>query len=259
MKLLTPQENTTLQSVGRCTLTTRVDKLSINDMQINFAEVVGNTIDALESSQVVTTDKFARSLLFLQAYEPALKKEQAFLEDHKKELYSAKSFSEICDIILPYMSFFNPGLLKYIIKRHGTQENKVDFKKYKRKLRKFCEDIAVFPLPANFSSEKQSPSSEKREEIKIKLNLNDRRLQLLCDVKSAIAKILKVNEVSLYFKSAKKGCIEVVFLVPRFMVDYLFPLAEEQLKAISSLGALKLTTSQGHHYEFDVSINSILM
>ena len=148
------------------------------------------------------------------------------------------------------MSFFNPELLGYIIETRGTRGNRVDFEKYKMKLDVFCKSIIIPPV--FFSGEEQSLTLKKREEIKMKLDSNDRRLQRLRDVKSAIAKILHVKEVVLCLVSVKDGCTEVVFLVPQFVVQQVFPLSEDQARTISSIGVFNLMTTQGHHYNFSV-------
>ena len=223
---------------------------SIDEMQRNFGSVVSKTMKSLELA--VTTKQFASSLLALGAYEPVMKKEQALLEDHEDKIFQAETISDIYRIIRPYMSFFNPELLQYIIETHGSKENDVDFREYMIKLDMFCQSIVVPPV--DLSNEEQSPILDRREEIKIKLDLNDRRLQRLRDVKSAVAKILQVKEVALCLVSLKEGCTELIFMVPHFVIDYVFPLSEEQLKAISLLGAFKLTTTQDNTYDFKVRL-----
>ena len=222
--------------------------LSIEEMQRSFAKVVTSTIRSLEST--ITAKKFAVSLLALGAYEPVTKKEQALLEDHEEEIFEAETIPDIYRIIRPYMSFFNPELLAYIIETHGMQANCEDFKEYMIKLNTFCQSIVVPPI--KFSNEEQSLSDsvERRQEIRIELNLNDKRLQRLRDVKSSIAKILGVKEVVLFTDSVVKGSIEVIFLVPQFVVQHLLPLTDVQIKDFSSIGALKLTTANGNHSDY---------
>ena len=221
--------------------------VSIADMQRSFAAVVAKTMDSLEST--TTTEKFAVTLLALGAYEPATKKEQALLEDHEDEISDAKSIPGIYKIIRHYMSFFNPELLGYIIELHGTQANQVDFEEYMSKLNTFCQSIIVPPV--NFSSEEQSSSVERREKIMVKLDLSDKRIERLRDVKSAIAKVLGVNKAALFIDSVQDGSIQIVFLVPRFVVQCLFPLSDVYVKAISSqIGAFELTIVGGDYVDF---------
>ena len=147
------------------------------------------------------------------------------------------------------MSFFNPELLGYIIELHGTQTNQVDFEEYMSKLNTFCQSIVVPPV--NFSSGEESLSMERREKIMVKLDLSDKRIERLRNVKSAIAKVLGVNKAALFIDSVQDGSIQIVFLVPRFVVQCLFPLSDVHTKAISSqIGAFKLTISGGDYVDF---------
>ena len=224
-----------------------VPVVSIDEMQRSFAVVVTRTMKSLEST--ITTKQFAASLLALGAYEPVTKKEQALLEDHEDEIFEAETISDIYRIIRHYMSFFNPELLAYVIETHGTQANRDDFKEYMSKLNTFCQAIVVPPI--KLSSIEQL-SVEKREEIRIKLNLSDRRIQCLRDVKSSIAKILGVEKVVLFMDSVVEGSIEVIFLVPQFVIQYLFPLSDVQVEAISSqTGAFKLTIASSDYPSFE--------
>ena len=187
---------------------------SIEEMQRKFGTVVSKTFQSLEN-QDVSARQLAVTLLALGAYEPVMMKEQSLLEDHEDELYKASTIPDIYRIIRPYMSFFNPELLHYIIETCGTISTYEDFKIYMNELETFCNSISV-PLCLD-SAEQQS--GDKREMIKIKLDLSDRRLQRFRNVKSAIAKILHVSEAVLYLASVEEGCAELVFLVPRFIVE----------------------------------------
>ena len=108
------------------------------------------------------------------------------------------------------MSFFNPELLAYIIEAYGTPANKEDLRQYMNKLKAFCQSMVVPPM--ELSSENQTMTIEKRKEIKIKLDLSDRHLQRFRDVKSAVAKVLRVTEVTLCLVSVQEGCTEVCLL-----------------------------------------------
>ena len=212
---------------------------SIEEMQRKFGTVVSKTFQSLED-QDVSARQLAVTLLALGAYEPVMMKEQSLLEDHEDELYQAHTIPDIYRVIRPYMSFFNPELLQYIIETHGITSTFEDFKVYMNELETFCKSISV-PLCLD-SAEQQS--GDKREEVRIKINLDlsDRRLQRIRDVKSAIAKILHVREAVLYLVSVEEGCAELVFLVPQFIIESEFPLLEEQYRSFCSLGALRLTT-----------------
>ena len=115
------------------------------------------------------------------------------------------------------------------------------------KLKTFCQSIVVPPM--KFSNEELLLSVERREKITVRLDLSDKRIERLRNVKSVIAKVLGVRKVALYIDSVEEGSIEVIFLVPRFVVQHLFPLSDAQIEAISSqVGINKLTIT--NHCDF---------
>ena len=226
-------------------------------MQRKFGLLVTKTLESLEE-QDISARRLARTLLALGAYKPVLKKEKLLLEDHEDRLYQACSISDIYRIIRPYMSFFNPELLDYIIKAHGTPVNHEQYKAYESELKTFCQSISV-PACVHLG---ENESVECRGIIKIKLNLRDRSLKRIRNVKSAIAKILGISEIALYLESVKNGCAELTFLVPGFIIQNSFPLPKEQYDSFFSLGTLSLTTIYGgnHHiidFKTKVSVKTL--
>lgn len=249
-KVTKGNQNPLLKHKGKVTTaeSTQQTPYSIQEMQTSFGKLVTKTLESLKDR--VTVKEFASTLLALGAYEPVMKKEDALLEDHEERLFAAQTISDIHRVIHPYMSFFNPELLAYVIEIHGMPTDHEDFEEYMSKLEAFCQGIINPPMDL---SSKEHSVTKNREEIVVKLDLKDKRLQRLRNVKSSIAKILGVKEVTLCIVSIQEGCTEVVFMVPQFVVKQLFPLLEEQIQAISSLGVLQLTTSNGHQYDLKVS------
>ena len=158
---------------------------TIEEMQRKFGLLVTKTLESLEEREV-SARRLAQSLLALGAYKPVLKKEKLLLEDHEDRLNHARSIYDVYRIIRPYMSFFNPELLDYIIEAHGTPANREQLKKYMSELKTFCQSISVSPRVD--LGENESVSG--RGIVKIKLNLKDKSLKRIRNVKSAIAKFL---------------------------------------------------------------------
>ena len=237
---------------GNVAESTQQAPYSIDEMQRSFGKLVTKTLQSLEHK--ITVRQLASTLLALGAYEPVMQKEEALLEDHEEKLFQAQSFPDVYRIIHPYMSFFNPELLAYIIETHGAQTNREDFKEYRNTLDAFCQGTVSPPMDLSSKGQSSTTITESREEIAVKLDLKDRRLQRIRNIKSSIAKILGVKEATLCLVSIQEGCTEVVFMVPKFVVKQQFPLINEQIQAFLSLGAQQLMTSNGHQYDLRVSV-----
>ena len=224
---------------------------SIDDMQRSFGKLVAKTLESLEHNKV-TVRQLASTLLALGAYEPVIEKEEALLEDHEEKLFQAQSFPDVYRVIHPYMSFFNPELLAYIIETHGTQKNHEDLNEYISKLDAFCQGAVSPPMDLSSKGQSSTTATESRDEIVIKLNLKDRRLQRIRNIKSSIARILGVKEVTLCLVSIQEGCTKITFMVPQFVLKQQFPLLEEQVQKFLCIGALQIMTSNGHQYNLTV-------
>ena len=228
--------------------------VTIEEMQRKFGLLVTKTLKSIEKKKI-SVEEFATTLLALGAYEPVLDKEERLLEDHEDELFQARSISDVYCIIRPYMSFFNPELMDYIIKAHGTPENHEQLQAYMSELKTFCQSISVPPRVDLGENE----SIESRGKIIIKI-LEDQRLDRIRDVKSAIAKILGISKAALYLKSVEDGSMELIFLVPVFIIQNEFPLPKERYDSFCSLGALTLTAVYGgihqYHIDFQTTVRS---
>lgn len=208
--------------------------LDIPTMQRKFATIVGRTLKSFEGR--IKESMLAQTVLSLGAYEPVKTSEKLLLEDHEDEIQNANSNSDIFNTIRPYMSFFNPEVLGTIIEALGTKEDTDAYDKYMRDLEAFCKTMVV--PPCNLS-DNQDPVKN-QEIVKIKLDLKDRRLKRIRDIKSAIAKILNVSVMTIQIVKVRKGCLEVTFLVHGEVITQLSKLSCTQEWELHDLGMLTL-------------------
>ena len=196
----------------------------VKEMQMLFGCLVTKTCDSVEER--ISVGKFALSILALGAYDPALEdRDQPLLQEHKEEIKKAKSISEVFIILNTYWNYLNYEILEYIIKLHGTDVDTERLKIYKEKLHNFCKR-RVFELP--------SSSTGKQEQFNIKLNVRE---DITCEevfrIRKRIAQILLVNVAMLIIVRVDVGCVQLTFLIPKFIAQEIFPLSDEQTSALS--------------------------
>ena len=61
-----------------------------------------------------------------------------------------------------------------------------------------------------------------------------------------LSKVLKVHMHELKLCSVKDGCIEMIFLIPIFVQEAIFPLSTEQEATLKELGVIKLLCGDYH-------------
>ena len=222
----------------------------VRKMKHLFGHLVTKTRDSVEERIPVV--KFSGSILALGVYDPVPGGRcRPLLDEHSEEINRAKTISEIFNILCAYWNYLNCEILEYIIELYGTPDDKDRLKSYSEELHKFCER-RIFELPE--SGNALSPSQEK---FVVKLNVRE---GITCKevrrIKGRIAKILRVNLAALVIKHVDAGCVQLTFLIPRFVAQEIFPLSDEQTSALSK-DALVIRLECGD-YVFEVRIGTII-
>ena len=228
------------------------EKLMVKDeknMKLQFGSLVTKARKSIEKR--TTVEEFAGGVLALGAYEPVREVQgQSLLEDHSEEINSAETIAKIFTILNAYWNYLTYEILEYIIKHFGDDSDKERLKSYNADLHKFCKR-RIFELPPESSN--GGTLSPKQEKFMIKLNVNkDITYQQLLQIRGRIAKILRVTLAALVFSRVDEGCLQLTFLIPKFLVQEIFPLSDEQTSALSKIASF-IRLECGHHM-FEVSI-----
>ena len=202
----------------------------VRKMTREFGCLVTKTCNSVEKRISVGT--FATSILALRAYEPAPEeRDRSLLDEHREEIKRAKTISEIFQILCPYLDYLNYELLEYIIELHGTDDDTERLASYCEKLHKFCERrICEVLMPESGTG----TGDLKQKKFVVKLNVRE---GITCkevrQIKGRIAKILHVNVAALIIVNVDPGCVQLTFLIPKFIAQEIFPLSHEQASALS--------------------------
>ena len=202
----------------------------VRKMTHEFGYLVTKTCDSVEKR--ISVEMFATGILALSAYEPAPEeRDRSLLDEHREEINRAKTISKIFNILCPYWNYLNYELLEYIIKLYGTKDDAERLTSYCEKLHKFCER-RIFEAPMPESATGTGDSKQKK--FVVKLNVREGiKCKELRRIKGRIAKILHVNVAALIIVSVDPGCVQLTFLIPKFIAQEIFPLSHEQASTLS--------------------------
>ena len=210
----------------------------VREMKQLFGCLFTETRDSVEER--ITVKKLAGSILALGAYEPAPEERNpSLLDEHKEEINSAKTVSEIFNILNAYWNYITYDILEYIIKLYGTSDDKERLTNYNRKLQKFCER-RIFELPecGTGTGNAVSPGQER---FNVKLDVReDITGKDLLRIRKRISKILHVNLATLIIDRVDVGCVQLTFLIPKFVAQEIFPLSDEQASALKDASVIRL-------------------
>ena len=202
----------------------------VRKMTHEFGCLVTKTCSSVEER--ISVRIFATSILALRAYEPAPEeRDRSLLDEHREEIKKAKTISEIFHILCPYFDYLNYELLEYIIELHGTNDDAERLRSYHEKLHKFCER-RIFEVLMPGSDTGTGDSKQKK--FVVKLNIREgTTLKQAFRIRGRIAKILHVNLAALTIVDVRPGCVQLTFLIPKFIAQKVFPLSDEQTFALS--------------------------
>ena len=200
-------------------------------MKLHFGRIVTKTCDSVEKQTTVA--KFAGSILALGAYDPAPEvQDRSLLHEHRDEIKGAKAIPDIFIILSAYWNYLNYEILKYIVELYGTSEDIERLEYYSKKLHVFCER-RIFELPEG-SSETGNVQNEKQAKFVIKLDVQENiTCKEVLQIRRRIAKILRIDVAALTISQMDIGCVQLTFLIPKFLVQEVFPLSSEQISALS--------------------------
>ena len=229
-------------------------KVQLNDdvrkMKLLFGSLVTETRDSVEKR--IPVEKLAGSMLALGAFEPAIgDRHQQLLDEHREEITSAKSVSKIFIILSPYWNYLDFEILVYIINHYGTHGDDSDEKRlqnYEKALKIFCKR-RIFELSLPESG--NGTDNKKQEKLYVKLNIReDAQAEQMFPIKRKVAEILQLNPATLQIYSVDEGCVQLIFLIPKFVAREIFPLSAEQATALSKdVAVMRLECG---HYVFEV-------
>ena len=219
----------------------------VRKMKHWFGWLVTMTRDSVEKR--ISVVKFSGSILDLGAYEPATegregperpkRRDRPLLDEYSEEIKRAKTVSEIFVILSAYWNYLNLEHLEYIIDLYGTSDDKERLKSYKEELYKFCKRrIFELPLPESCSGN-GSALSPKQEKFNVKFDVHkNTTCEDICEMKRIIAGILHVRPAVLNIVRVDAGCVQITFLIPKFVAKEIFPLSGDQASALSKDAAV---------------------
>ena len=220
----------------------------VQKMKLLFASLVTDIRDSVKRIPVV---EFAGSILALGAYEPAIGgRDRRLLDEHSEEIESAESVSKIFNILSAYWNYLDYDILVLIIEKYGTHGDDSDekrLKNYNEALQRFCKRrIFELPLP-----ESGNGTDKKQEKLYLKLDVReDTPTGQIYQMKRKVAEILQLNPATLQIYSVDEGCVQLIFLIPKFVARDIFPLSDEQATALSKdVAVMRLECG---HYVFEV-------
>ena len=238
MRKLSKQDKLALQ----CRLLKKSDNI-ISE----FADLIHYTIESTTSR--VSVMQLSNRLSNLGSYSPT-RDPKPLLQNQLDEIKRAEDVEKVFCVLGDYYSFFNYGLIEKIITWFGTLEDKKRLEAYNEKFKTFCKR-RTFECPSNIFGQ---PVNEGKTNLVVKVQESwdptvGCSLENIQRLHNSLSEILEVESEMLHLCQIEKGCVELLFQVPFFVEEDIFPLTMEQQTSLASMGVPRLTCGRYSYFQ----------
>ena len=200
--------------------------------------------------QNVSVDKLVAHLLSLRAFDPVYKDSQKpVLQTFFQELRSAGSIEDVLFIIRDYFSFFNYRVIEHIVDGLGTDQDRAALQNYKKEFDEYSKR-RVYECPPQYGS--KIDADHRSLVVKVDSVYEDFTVKELKKFQYRLSRVLHVTPQSvLRLCRVEEGCLQLIFQVPSFVQQEIFPLSSEQESALAAEGVIRLTCGD---YKFPAKV-----
>ena len=216
---------------------------------IRFQELVSSTIKSFKR-RCVPLDDLVSHVMALGAFDTVFKESQEpVFRFCFKELKAANTIPKVFLILNDYFSFFNYHIIEHIIKTLGTKKDKARLQRYKEDFNQYAKR-RVFECPPEFGAVSDADHADIF--VKVDSQYDNYTVVEIEGFRHKLSDILRVSSQGiLRLCRIDKGCFQLMFQVPSFVQQEIFPLSKEQEKALAAMGVMKLTCGE---YQFLVKL-----
>ena len=226
-------------------------------IMIQFQKLVSATIKSLDR-QNVSPYKLLCHIMTLGAFKHVFKINEMpqvpALHHCYTELKAAKTIYEIFWVLNDYFSFFNYHIIEHIIEELGTEEDKAKLQKYKENFSRYAKR-RIFECLPEFGLVSDADHADVF--VKVDTHYDDCTVADIEMFRHKLSEILHLSSQGiLRLCRIDKGCFQLMFQVPSFVQQMIFPLSREQEKALAAMHVMKLICGE---YQFLVKLSVFLL
>ena len=229
-----------LSKINKCDKENLIQKLSneMDEMQEAFGELFDDISQSL-SSRGVTPKQLAKRVLCLGTHSSG-NVQRPLCEENKQKLIDSTSIDMSFIILIDHVSLFNFELLAWIIKSKQlcSDKDREQLLDYRKKFETFCRR-KVFEVPFHTLRQETADYSIRSQTNFAVLMTVDESEYTLLDADKArrkIATLFNLGAGTVHLQWIDKGSLIVVFSVPTFIAERLFPLNSHQIHCLKCEG-----------------------
>ena len=207
---------------------------------IHYQELLSATVKSFIRRKV-SVDDLVSHVMSLGVFNPEFKKKEVPVFQYcSKELEAAATILEVFLVLKDYLSFFNYHIIEHIIncKQLGTGEDKAVLQKYKQHFNQYAKR-RIFECMPEFGPISDADHADVI--VKVDLQYEKCTVAHIEGVRCKLSEILHLSSQGiLRLCRVDKGCFQLIFQVPSFVEQKIFPLSRKQERALTAIGVIGL-------------------
>ena len=208
-----------------------------------FSDFIHYTIVSLKANSEVTVRILSARVASLGAYKPVCA-HKPLLRDQLAEIRKCTTIDDVFLVLQEYCSFFNYRIIQKIISWFPTPDDERRLHEYTDDFKEFCKRRTFECPPDVFGHIREGKSTlvvKTEDSWGPHEKTHGKTLDWVLQLQNSLAKILEVETETLYLCQIDEGCIELLFTVPSFVTEDIFPLSVEQERSLVAIEVAKLT------------------
>ena len=153
----------------------------------------------------------------------------------REELVKETKIDTVFSVLHKQLSFFNYETLAYIVERLGDARDKERLDNYREHFKKFCKRRIFEVMPHIYGSSQKIHRRKKFVVLASELEL-DATLGTAKAAQRKIASLLRIKASHLQLHRIDEGSVILVFSLPNFIAQELFPLNPDRIRELKAEG-----------------------
>ena len=164
--------------------------------------------------------------------------EESVFKDYEDQIQAATNTHTILCVICKFWSFIDYDLLEHLIKFLGNEDDKKRMSNYHEKFDQYAKR-RIIECP----SIEPTDDDKKWENVYIKLDskLESITINELREFRFKVSEIMCTSVSAIHFCCVERGCIQVMWQIPHFIKQIIFPLSPEKENMLEQLGVTQFS------------------
>ena len=237
----------TIPFIDKCPICVKGLKQQSVDIERKFAKLAASILQSLVTRNI-SKDSLVACLMGFSCLAKTTddKNQLMFRKQRRKFEDPSTNVATVWIEIGNYFSFFDYDILELIVDTLGTDQDRQNVTNYKDEFIAYAKQRLIIDLTSE-----DSPSTDSENPSNSVLVILD-SLYDVCEIEELkrlqinLSKLLNLREGVLHLRKVRKKCVQLVFEIPDFIIETVFPLSPDQESALGELRVVQLDCGDYH-------------